>query len=192
MDYRLGLIRARPTSVSLSRLKIRHSGRPAEGHPGAERHRVGPDRARLTSALPQHPIAVRVDAPGASRSFTELHGASTQWQQESWSSTGGLRTRAAPCGPGGRVPTVRLSAPTRSSGLLNRTGINSRGFVRHTSRWAVRYSGHSSHYACAHSGKAYWSRTTDRAAPAVPAVTTEWKLLKEGGAVSPELHQNVY
>lgn len=29
----------------------------------------GPGRAALTSALPQHPMAVRVDAPGASRSF---------------------------------------------------------------------------------------------------------------------------
>lgn len=40
------------------------------------RYRAEPDRAVLTSVLPQHPIAVRVDVPGASRSLTELHGAS--------------------------------------------------------------------------------------------------------------------
>lgn len=35
----------------------------------------------LTSALPQHPIAVRVDVLGAPRSFTEPHGASAQQQR---------------------------------------------------------------------------------------------------------------
>lgn len=46
---------------------------------------TGPDRGALTSALPQHPIAVRVDVPGASRSFTELQLSSSGV----WSQTGG-------------------------------------------------------------------------------------------------------
>lgn len=51
---------------------------------------TGPERGRgaLTSALPQHPIAVRVDVPGASRSFTELQLSSSGV----WSQTGGGRT----------------------------------------------------------------------------------------------------
>lgn len=43
---------------------------------GEEEEGGGRYRAALTSALPQHPIAVGVDVPGASRSLTEPHGAS--------------------------------------------------------------------------------------------------------------------
>ncbi len=90
---------------------------------------AGPDRTVLTSALPQHPIAVRVDVPGASRSFTEPHGASAQQQRGLEPDRRGeetdsparsarmhsLRSGAIPeAEPGAEtVPTVRLSGPAR-------------------------------------------------------------------------------
>lgn len=81
----------------------------------------------LTSVLPQHPIAVRVDEPGASRSFTKLQlSSSGVWNPTGAGRVGEGQSRAL-ClhaltaqrrDPGGGarsgdVPTVSLSSPSR-------------------------------------------------------------------------------
>lgn len=154
----------------------------AEGHRGVGGGgrtvpgRAGPGRGVLTSVLPQHPIAVRVDVPGASRTLTEPHGASRSFSSAAAGSAArqaGGRTRTAPralpaCTHCAAARSRRPSPERRrsrrsvlalrpavhaivgaSSGYRTERGINGRGFVRHTSWWAVRCSGHSSHCACA-------------------------------------------
>lgn len=89
--------------------------------------RDGPRWVVLTSVLPQHPIAVRVDEPGASRSFTKLQLSSSGiWNPTGAGRTGEGQSRAL-ClhavtaqrrDPGGGarsgdVPTVSLSSPSR-------------------------------------------------------------------------------
>ncbi|TNN37954.1 hypothetical protein EYF80_051883 [Liparis tanakae] len=86
--------------------------------------RTGPDRAALTSALPQHPIAVRVDVPvapeppGASR-FSRSLAERPRGLEPHRRARAGRCARCAACtrreaGPGAEtVPTVRLRAPVR-------------------------------------------------------------------------------
>eukprot|EP00064_Thunnus_orientalis_P025267 superscaffoldBa00012330_g25615 len=89
-------------------------------------------------------MSVRVDEPGASRSFTEP-------QLSSSGVCSSDRRRRTEAEPGAEtVPTVSVRGPARCLlRLPSRAGINGRGFVRHTSWWAVRCSGHSYHCACA-------------------------------------------
>lgn len=144
----LALISLRPFpltgTVSLSRLKNQqtnnndvnnkqHRGS-SEKHGGVQEEEAVPSRdglrwVVLTSVLPQHPIAVRVDEPGASRSFTKLHKASAQQQRglEPGAGLAGEGQSRALClhaltaqqrdsGGGARsgdVPTVSLSSPSR-------------------------------------------------------------------------------
>ena len=134
---------------------------------GVGRYRAERDLSYLCATAASH-----CSQGGRARSFTELHGASAQQQRglepcrqgEETDSPArsacmhSLRSGAIPeAVPGAEtVPTVRLNGPARWAcycrSLLRlpcRAGISSRGFVRHTSWWAVRCSGHSSYCACA-------------------------------------------
>lgn len=78
-----------------------------------------PDRAGLTSALPQHPIAVRVDAPGASRSSTEPQlssggGLELDGRTEDTGSPAWCRRRPSPDGQTERSgPLLRVTEPNQ-------------------------------------------------------------------------------
>lgn len=96
----------------------------------------GPGRAALTSALPQHPMAVRVDAPGASRSF---NSAAAGFGARRAGEDARLRAHAltvAQHDPGAEtVPAVRLQAPARAAShcpvRAHRARISCRRRVRH-------------------------------------------------------------
>lgn len=117
----------------------------AEGH--REWRKTEPGRAG--PGLPQRYRSIPLQS-----GWTELHGASAQQQrgmQLDRRGRGGGRARSGERSrrshralrPAEQHATVCLLR------LPYRAGINGRGFVRHTSWWAVRCSGHSYHCACA-------------------------------------------